>query len=560
MKIRYTVKKKKVYPNGSVSFVLNNGIEISEEDMKNFIRNDVVSNAFISHTQSGKEYIKGKVGSGITVEYVPKKKKIKENNFSLPYDSLENDDFEFVKDYHFPREMYDELLYWKNDIKNHYVLLLQGARQVGKTYLLKQFGKKEFKSFVYIDLSEDNNRFLDIYKRLSSNFSYKSDDEGKRLFLLNLLKLYDDSFEDSLDTLIVIDEIQESCEIYNLMRSFRRCLKSRVAFTGSYIGLTQYSKNFRTAAGDYTSLTLNSLSYLEFLNAMELYTKYKRIKSFEKLELTEFEYNFCSKIDSAYDIYTQIGGYPDVIKEYLRTKDVESAKRVIRNLLHSFYNESRRYFEGVIDDDYFNLSLMLTAQDIIRHTGDLDIEKQTLSFVSSMNQEITRGEKISCLKWLISCNLIGVCHEYTDLVKLLTTKTNKYYFTDLGFLNYFVDLLASVNESTKRGAIGENFVFLYFNSFANTLVPHKNPVKQEFVYYFFSKQDKMEIDFILLTKSNEKIGVEAKFNRGTVKSADVALEDGKIDKVIKLIKRYGGVSEDKIIIPIFMIDHIKKYL
>lgn len=530
---------------------MNTGMEVNNIQAQNLIVEGRILNAIIVNSPNGKTFVKGKPGAGIVVEQLPKTI-IKKNKKK----GIEND-FLSVSDYSFSRELYKDLLDWKNDVSNHYVLMLRGARQVGKTYLLKMFGKQEFKRVIYIDLSFSDGKFFSIYNKLLKIEEYGTDDEDNRRFLCNLLKLYDSNFEDSLDTLIIFDEIQESYKIYNMMRSFRRNLKSRVAFTGSYIGLTQQSNLYKTSAGDYTTLTLNSLSYKEFLNACGIYKRYSSIKEIRKSDLSEEDYKICQKVEELYDVYLQIGGYPDVIKAYLRNKNIEDSKKVIENLLESFYEESSRYFSNVIEKSYFETALRLTAQDIIRRTGDFDLNKDTLIFSQIGNEEIRRSEKISCLKWLVTCNIIGVCNVFNDLNSLVETSHRKYFFMDLGFLNYFVESLLSISESDKKGVSAENFVFLYLNSLLN----NPNILKgQKIVSSFEDKQRKLEIDFIIVTKNSGKVGIEVKANKGSVFSSDTALKEGKINKVIKMIKRYGDVYGNKITIPIFMIDKMNKYL
>lgn len=567
MNLNLKIKKKIIYPNGEVKYILNTGIEISEIDTIKLIREQVISNAMLSRTEKNKEYIKGKPGSGIIVERLSKKRKqIKNLNISdLPYkyDSPEVKNFKNSNNNCFySREIYLELVKWKNDTLNHYVLLLQGPRQVGKTSLLKQFGKNEFKKVIYSDLSKKTKgNLITIYNDLINSYSFKSTDEDRRLFLLNLFKIYDNDFEDSINTLIIIDEVQESSDIYNLMRDCRRCLNSRVIFTGSYIGLTQESTEFKVAAGDFTTLTLYSFSFNEFLNALGLYTGYKKIKSVEKENLTEEEILLCSKIEEAYEIYLQIGGYPEVVKTYVQTQDLNACKVVIKNLIYFFYNESRRYFADIVDNDTFNLILTLTAQDLIKKSKNLNtienvvVENLNLITLKSYN----RNEKISCLRWLLNCNILGSCSVLNDLSNSTSISKNRYFFTDLGFLNYFLEELGFLPDSDKWGMQAENFVYLYFKTLINNNDYRKYFHSSSF-YSFEDKHNNLEIDFVLLSRLNEKIAIEVKATKGQTKSGNLMLEKGKVDKLIKFIKKFGSVEDNKIIIPIFLINLILNFL
>ena len=133
------------------------------------------------------------------------------------------------------RDIYVDLLNWK---KNHskQVLLLEGARQVGKTHIIKKFAKEQYKHVIYINLLDDSGEmFLECYEELHDdikNHKFNINDN----VLKELFRRYDDKFIDNSGTIIIIDEIQESYKIYNKIRGLSRDLESHVVVTGSYLG------------------------------------------------------------------------------------------------------------------------------------------------------------------------------------------------------------------------------------------------------------------------------------------------------------------------------------
>lgn len=130
-------------------------------------------------------------------------------------------------------------------------------------------------------------------------------------------ELFDDTFVDDKNTIVVIDEIQESAEVYSMIRQFAREFSCHFVVTGSYLGKT-LSKEYFLPAGDIDTLVLDTLSYEEFLGTVGLRDVYDNLDLFGQGETKAYE-----ELKKWYDIYTQIGGYPAVVKCYLETKDME---------------------------------------------------------------------------------------------------------------------------------------------------------------------------------------------------------------------------------------------
>ena len=186
------------------------------------------------------------------------------------------------------RHVYQTLLKWKND-NCHTTLEVNGARQVGKTYIINKFADENFSHKVYINLFElSGEQFISCYQK-ACNWR---PGEGPRpqAPLHDAFRLFDENFSDTEDTVIIIDEIQESAEIYNRIREFTRQFRCRFIVTGSYLGRI-YEPEFRYSSGDVTSIQIYTLSYEEFLEAADtdLFEKYKllgkKLDSAEKISL-----------------------------------------------------------------------------------------------------------------------------------------------------------------------------------------------------------------------------------------------------------------------------------
>ena len=135
-------------------------------------------------------------------------------------------------DMYLKRNVYKRLIEWKNSA-DHSTLEVNGARQVGKTYLINKFADEYFKQKIYINLFElSGKQFLECYEQA---IAWKPGTKRPEHPLHDAFLLYEPSFQDTEDTVIIIDEIQESAEIYNRIREFTRQFKCRFIVTGSYL-------------------------------------------------------------------------------------------------------------------------------------------------------------------------------------------------------------------------------------------------------------------------------------------------------------------------------------
>ena len=243
------------------------------------------------------------------------------------------------------RFVYDRLLDWKNE-GGHSTLEVGGARQVGKTYLIQKFADENYKHKIYINLFElSGKQFMECYKQATN---WTPGTKRREHPLHDAFQLYEPDFIDSDDTVIIIDEIQESSEIYNRIREFTRQFKAHFIVTGSYLGRI-YDPEFRYSSGDVTKLTIYKLSFEEFLMAYDqnLYDDYK------KISLVSSEAEVYNRLKETYDLYCQIGGYPKVVENYLENRNIVKAQGELVKIIDTFTNESIRYFTDILDTKVF---------------------------------------------------------------------------------------------------------------------------------------------------------------------------------------------------------------
>lgn len=307
-----------------------------------------------------------------------------------------------VNHVHFKRDIWNKLLHWKNSW-NNVTLEVHGARQVGKTYILTKFCSENFTNFIYINMAENSGKtFLSCIDSLRKMCLER---EQKDFTIIELLKRYDSGFEDSINTVVLIDEIQESSSVYNLIRSFTRELKARVIVTGSYLGKT-LDRDFFIPVGDIMSITLYPLSFAEFLDIFKLRRKqhecYCDIKANDELRLL-------------FNLYMELGGYPAVIEKYLLTKDFVECENVRVMIVNTFISDSLRYFQDISDISVFQDLLRSIAVLMLQEKQGNDLTKE-LYKLTTTNGTSKISKKIieRAIAWLYVSGIIGYVSKVVD--------------------------------------------------------------------------------------------------------------------------------------------------
>ncbi len=213
------------------------------------------------------------------------------------------------------RKAYDQLTAWKNR-PDHSTLEVSGARQVGKTYIVNRFADEQYSQKIYINLLDlSGELFMEQYRELWQEMK-----SGKRYQnpIYELIKRYQPDFEDSEDTIVIIDEIQESADIYNRIREFTRTLKCDFIITGSYLGRI-LKKEFKYSSGDLDYLEICTLGFEEFLIALDHISQYEDMSLYGESDAEIYK-----ELYELYDDYCMIGGYPSVVLKYLNKAPLPS--------------------------------------------------------------------------------------------------------------------------------------------------------------------------------------------------------------------------------------------
>lgn len=443
------------------------------------------------------------------------------------------------------RFVYERLLDWKTE-NSHSTLEVGGARQVGKTYLINKFADENYKHKIYINLFElSGKQFLECYKQVTD---WKPGTKRPEHPLHDAFRLYDPDFVDSEDTVIIIDEIQESSEIYNRIREFTRQFQAHFIVTGSYLGRI-YDPDFRYSSGDVTKLTIYTLSFEEFLLAYDsnLYKEYL------KLDQAVSEADIHDQLKEVYDLYCQVGGYPKVVETFLEKKDVQKAQGELVKIIDTFTNESIRYFTDILDTKVFTQIFFSICRILNREKKGLsedsiseELQKLVTKDYSSNISKATCNRAIS---WLYFSGIIGFCAKITEMDILDFKAASRCYFMDVGLANYYLRLTGTDPRSIS-GTINENYVYI------NLKKRQDFPQEISFETPAFATYRGGEIDFVVQSLSSQtRYLVEVKSGKGTASTAQKALDQGKADRLLYLKGNTKGGLDGKVeTLPIYLLE------
>ena len=225
------------------------------------------------------------------------------------------------------RSALEALKIWKQDPERK-PLVLKGARQVGKTWLMKEFGKECYKSYVYFNFDEE--------EELKSIFAANKNPQR----ILELLSLIAGEKILPEETLILFDEIQECPEALNALKYFKeKTGEYHVIAAGSLLGtLLAQPKSY--PVGMVNLLELHPLTFDEFLNAADE-TMYRYYESIQKEQ--QIEEIFHNRLLEAYSYYLIIGGMPECVASWIKYKDPAKVLQIQRELIEVYENDFSKH-------------------------------------------------------------------------------------------------------------------------------------------------------------------------------------------------------------------------
>ncbi|MCL1835102.1 MAG: AAA family ATPase [Oscillospiraceae bacterium] len=439
------------------------------------------------------------------------------------------------------RKIYDDLLAWKKRSAGATALMIDGARRVGKSFLCDLFAKNEYKSHIIIDFGNAPKDILDVFENDSSNLD---------LFFAKLSAYYSKTLY-KRESAIIFDEVQQFPRARQLIKYLVADGRYDYIETGSLIRLKKNVQDI-IIPSEEEHIEIFPLDFEEFLWALDDVSTVSLIKQcFDaRIPLGQALHR---KIMNDFRQYILVGGMPQAVLEYVKTKDFEAVDTVKRRILKLYRDDVSKFAEGYEDK-------VFAIFDGI--PGQLSKKEKKYTLASISKQARFRSYEDSFI-WLGEAMIVNNCYNATDpnigLALSADHATQKCYMADTGLLitHTFMDSPYIENElykailfdklSINEGMIMENIV-------AQML--RKNGHKP----YFYSRSDsesrenRLEIDFLITEK--KKIAV-IEVKSGNYKS------HSSLDK---FKKRFGNklsnsyilytkdvmVKDDIVHLPIFM--------
>lgn len=379
----------------------------------------------------------------------------------------------------------NDLINWK-DKKNRKPLLLYGARQVGKTYLVKEFGNTYFEDMIYINF-ETNNLVGKIFEN--------------DINVQNIIKNLELFFGKKIikeKTLIFFDEIQRNTRALSSLKYFCEDANDYfVVAAGSLLGVHINQKDYSFPVGKVDFLTIYPLSFDEFLLNSGYDGLIQEIKdcynSNKKIDDTIHE----KALDLYYD-YLTLGGMPEVVNDYLVNKSLIGAIDYQKNIVESYKNDITKYCE------YTNLAnKVIAAFDSIPVQLGKDNKKFQYKLIQKGGTSSIFGDSID---WLLNAGIVNKCIKTKIGIPLKMYEevdSFKLYMNDVGLLTnlsefplYLLKNRDAAND-LMIGMLTENYVATTFKINGLNLNYWKNEYDSE-------------LDFILQSSNGNIIPVEVK--------------------------------------------------
>ncbi|MCL2713000.1 MAG: ATP-binding protein [Methanomassiliicoccaceae archaeon] len=425
------------------------------------------------------------------------------------------------------RKFMNTLIEWKAKKKTE-CLLVKGARQVGKTFIIREFAKQNYEHVVEINFQTDP-KYKDVFEG-----SLKMNNIIQGITLLDDSKKFVPG-----KTLLFLDEIQECGNARTALKPIAEDGRFDCIASGSMLGIA-YKTTRSIPVGYERQIEMFSLDFEEFMWALgfdDTAVGYLR-ESFEKKEKLS---------DSINDVmmerlrkYMVVGGMPAVVNKFIETNNFGEVHEEQEKIISSYLNDISIYLSLPEKTKAKDCYLSIPAQ----------LEKENKKFQYSVVEKGARASKFeNSLEWLRDAGLIAFCSNVTNPVFPLPAYVKsdyfKVYMTDIGILNsmYGFEMKAKVLKNTLKGPAKGG---IYENLIADILIKKRIPLR-----YYKPSEGKQEIEF-LLTMEEGIIPVEVKSSNGKTISLDEFIKRFGPPYALKLISGNIGTDGKKITLPLYM--------
>lgn len=428
------------------------------------------------------------------------------------------------------RDIIDKLMAWKNSPRRK-PLVLQGTRQVGKSWTLKMFGRDFFDDIVYIN--------FDTMPALKEDFKRTKEP----LKLVRQMEIMTGKTIAPSTTLIILDEIQECNDALNSLKYFcEDAPEYAVVCAGSLLGVALNRSGASFPVGKVNFMTLYPVSFAEYLRAIDvqLYNAYQMIDNV--MAVPEVIHQ---QLIDAYKVYLVLGGMPEAVSVYIDTKDWQEVKTIHDGILQSYSLDFAKHINNKDIPRVFqvwgNLQDQLAREDKKFRYGDVQKGGRAREYEGA-------------IEWLCLAGLVHrVSAVETPRLPLSAYKKSnafKLYLNDVGLLGRKFNLdistvLTGDNLFTEfKGVMAENYVLQSLvRQFGNE-------------QYYWTSGNKAEVEFVLQT-DNMIVPIEVKADKNvTAKSLAYYRKQYSPNLSVRLSTLNMRKDDDLLNLPLYLVDKL----
>jgi len=429
----------------------------------------------------------------------------------------------------FKRTLELSLVKWKND-SVHKPIILRGARQVGKTSIVRQFGKKNFRQLIEINLENQAQRkvfqgVLDI------------EDFERRLALVRGERM-------ETGKLLFIDEIQELREMMELLRFFAEERPSwHVIVTGSLLEAKMGGKwSVPVGRVDYRSLF--PLTFFEFLGAMG---KDKLLSDLQDLKMGE-KYPYHDLAKQVFGQYVLLGGMPEVIANFAEKQDYGRAREVLQRLQIGYVDDVAKYTKNEQEKKYLEAVVTNGAREggkIFRYENFAGTDFHS----REMSSAVARVEKT------MLCHQVAVINSTILPMNLKLRRPKKMIWLDIGLVNLVNEYYGEIIQGDYSGRVMEQVV-------GQALLADLSSTFNQLVYFARDRDESSaEVDFCFINNS-KLVAMEVKAGKTTTSRSLQGLMKDPLSEIVPVLVSWQelGIDRGMIKIPFYLLARWREFI
>lgn len=367
------------------------------------------------------------------------------------------------------RSIYSSLKKWKES-PTRKPLILQGARQVGKTYILKEFGAREYSEVVYINCDDNNdmqNMFVD----------YDVDRIIRSMSAISGVSIKPST------TLLILDEIQEVERGLASLKYFcEKAPEYHVAVAGSLLGITLH-EGTSFPVGKVDMLYMYPMDFEEFLLAMGKEQLVELLRSNSWAALTPLR----GMLTELLRQYYFVGGMPEAVKTYVERGDIWEVRSIHSKIIDAYRNDMSKHVP----------KQQVQRINMVWNSIPSQLARDNKKFIYGALRKGARANDFEiAIQWLVDSGLVHKVHRISKPVVPL-----KFYEDMASFKLFLLDcgLLGALSETPpEQILIGDNVFEEYKGAFTeNYVLQQLKSLPRTFVYYYSNDNSTLEIDFVV---------------------------------------------------------------